>query len=89
VEERRVAVVTGASPGTGGAAARQLAAAGYRVFGASRTAPGHGPPDLSREDGLDPACIAALRSRPRPRGPGMIVRVVAVLLAASAGVGWV
>ena len=26
----------------------------------------HGPPDLSRDDGLDPACIAALRSRPRP-----------------------
>jgi NAD(P)-dependent dehydrogenase (short-subunit alcohol dehydrogenase family) len=29
VEDRRVAVVTGASSGTGGAAARQLAAAGY------------------------------------------------------------
>ena len=27
---------------------------------------GHGPPDLTREDGLDPACIAALRSCPRP-----------------------
>ncbi len=66
MEDRRVAVVTGASSGTGGAAARQLAAAGYRVFGASRTAPGHGPPDLTREDGLDPACIAALRARPRP-----------------------
>jgi NAD(P)-dependent dehydrogenase (short-subunit alcohol dehydrogenase family) len=39
VDDRRVAVVTGASPGTGGGAARQLAAAGYRVFGASRTAP--------------------------------------------------
>ena len=26
----------------------------------------HGPPDLTGEDGLDPACIAALRSRPRP-----------------------
>ena len=39
MEDRRVAVVTGASSGTGGAAARQLAAAGYRVFGASRTAP--------------------------------------------------
>ena len=122
VEDRRVAVVTSASPGTGGPAARQLAAAGYPVFGASRTAPargsaiehvvidvrddaparagaagiptgsigpqrarrldrlcrsraftalregdtGHGPPDLTGEDGLDPASIAALRSRPRP-----------------------
>ena len=27
---------------------------------------GHGPPDLTGEDGLDPACIAALRSSPRP-----------------------
>ena len=27
---------------------------------------GHGLPDLTREDGLDPACIAALRSCPRP-----------------------
>ena len=27
---------------------------------------GHGPPDLTGEDGLDPACVAALRSRPRP-----------------------
>ena len=27
---------------------------------------GHGPPDLTRDDGLDPACIAALRSCPRP-----------------------
>ena len=27
---------------------------------------GQGPPDLTREDGLDPACIAALRSCPRP-----------------------
>ncbi len=27
---------------------------------------GHGPPDLTGEDGLDPECIAALRSRPRP-----------------------
>jgi HD-GYP domain-containing protein (c-di-GMP phosphodiesterase class II)/DNA-binding CsgD family transcriptional regulator len=26
----------------------------------------HGPPDLTGEDGLDPACVAALRSRPRP-----------------------
>ena len=26
----------------------------------------HGPPDLTGEDGLDPACIAALRSCPRP-----------------------
>jgi DNA-binding NarL/FixJ family response regulator len=26
----------------------------------------HGPPDLTREDGLDPARIAALRSCPRP-----------------------
>ena len=25
-----------------------------------------GPPDLSRDDGLDPACVAALRSCPRP-----------------------
>ena len=27
---------------------------------------GHGPPDLTGEDGLDPACIAALRACPRP-----------------------
>ena len=27
---------------------------------------GQGPPDLTREDGLDPACVAALRSCPRP-----------------------
>ena len=27
---------------------------------------GHGPPGLTREDGLDPACIAALQSCPRP-----------------------
>ena len=27
---------------------------------------GHGPPDLTGDDGLDPACIAALRSCPRP-----------------------
>ena len=27
---------------------------------------GHGPPDLTGEDGLDPACIDALRSSPRP-----------------------
>ena len=27
---------------------------------------GHGPPDLTGEDGLDPACVAALRSGPRP-----------------------
>ena len=27
---------------------------------------GHGPPNLTGEDGLDPACIAALRSCPRP-----------------------
>ena len=27
---------------------------------------GHGPPDLTGEDGLDPECIAALRSCPRP-----------------------
>ena len=26
----------------------------------------HGPPDLTGKDGLDPACIAALRSCPRP-----------------------
>ena len=26
----------------------------------------HGPPDLTGEDGLDPACVAALRARPRP-----------------------
>ena len=31
---------------------------------------GHGPPDLTREDGLDPACVAALRSCPRP-GTGL------------------
>ena len=27
---------------------------------------GQGPPDLTGEDGLDPACVAALRSCPRP-----------------------
>ena len=27
---------------------------------------GHGPPDLTGDDGLDPDCIAALRSCPRP-----------------------
>jgi DNA-binding NarL/FixJ family response regulator len=26
-----------------------------------------GPPDLSGEDGLDPACVAALQSRAQPR----------------------
>ena len=26
----------------------------------------HGPPDLTGDDGLDPACVAALRARPRP-----------------------
>ena len=26
----------------------------------------HGPPDLTSEDGLDPACLAALRSSTRP-----------------------
>jgi NAD(P)-dependent dehydrogenase (short-subunit alcohol dehydrogenase family) len=39
VPDQRVAVVTGASSGIGGAIARQLAAAGFRVFGASRSAP--------------------------------------------------
>jgi NAD(P)-dependent dehydrogenase (short-subunit alcohol dehydrogenase family) len=37
--ENRVAVVTGASSGIGQAVARDLAAAGFRVFGASRSAP--------------------------------------------------
>jgi NAD(P)-dependent dehydrogenase (short-subunit alcohol dehydrogenase family) len=39
VPEKRVAVVTGASSGIGQAIARQLAADGFRVFGASRSAP--------------------------------------------------
>jgi len=39
VAGKRVAVVTGASSGIGGAIARELAAAGFEVFGASRTPP--------------------------------------------------
>jgi NAD(P)-dependent dehydrogenase (short-subunit alcohol dehydrogenase family) len=39
VSGRRVAVVTGTSSGIGDAVARRLAAAGFRVFGASRKAP--------------------------------------------------
>ena len=42
MDDRRVAVVTGASSGIGLAAARQLAAAGFRVFGASRSSPAGG-----------------------------------------------
>jgi NAD(P)-dependent dehydrogenase (short-subunit alcohol dehydrogenase family) len=39
VAQQRVAVVTGTSSGIGHAVARRLAAAGFRVFGASRRAP--------------------------------------------------
>jgi NAD(P)-dependent dehydrogenase (short-subunit alcohol dehydrogenase family) len=39
VPDQRVAVVTGASSGIGEAVAGQLASAGYRVFGASRSTP--------------------------------------------------
>src|ERR1700689_397622 len=42
MDDRRGAVVTGASSGIGLAAARQLAAAGFRVFGASRSSPAGG-----------------------------------------------
>jgi short-subunit dehydrogenase len=41
-QSRPVAIVTGASGGIGEAAARALAAAGYRVFGTSRRAPATG-----------------------------------------------
>jgi NAD(P)-dependent dehydrogenase (short-subunit alcohol dehydrogenase family) len=40
---KRVAVVTGASSGIGAAISGRLAAAGYRVFGTSRTAPASAP----------------------------------------------
>lgn len=67
-----VAVVTGASSGIGEAIARQLAAAGFRVFGASRTAPAdHGSEfehvtidvrdDASVRDGIDEILRAAGR----------------------------
>jgi NAD(P)-dependent dehydrogenase (short-subunit alcohol dehydrogenase family) len=46
-QSRPVAIVTGASGGIGEAAARALAAAGYRVFGTSRRAPS------SKESGIE------------------------------------
>ncbi len=43
--------------------------AGARVLAAADVwaeRAGHGPPDLTGEDGLDPECVAALRACPRP-----------------------
>lgn len=61
-QDRRVAIVTGASGGIGQATARMLAAAGYRVFGTGRKSPPSQPVgveylvcDVSRDGSVEAA----------------------------------
>jgi NAD(P)-dependent dehydrogenase (short-subunit alcohol dehydrogenase family) len=49
MNEQRVAVVTGASSGIGAEIAARLAGAGFRVFGASRSAPDQADADAGVE----------------------------------------